>query len=566
MNDMQGKEEHRLKIKNPGVFITVLNDNDVLQGRGSGSMQNTGNIRFRTMVEELRPAYVATSSRKEKAKMITSMVQLIQSRQGRFLQRLNDGEVDKLGLSSNTEHFVEMTDAEAAEKAKQAIRYVHYKKVPLEDKRRKKRAAGSSDPPNNNDSALFSPSSLRGGNEKSSRNKDTIIDNNGSGGNTNNIQKNMIAAMILPNIANQGVGIQSQQMASVPGLNNMNSMAQFRPQQLQQAQLGQMLASFQDTTKPFTAEPTQAIGQLQPFPAQQQQQQQQTSLLGTLQPNALQQLTSSLLSTNNLSQPLAATPIAQQQQTLNTGSQNNQQNLQQQQHHQQLNALLQNLLQQNQSQQQNLQSDTIIQSLLHQQQQQQQQLLGALQQQQRLNSTIQTLQQSHQVNSGPQLQQQSQQQQQQQQQQTNPMLALLSNANANQKSPANSALSSFINQSLTTSTTNQQQQQQQQQQPTPQQQQQQQATNSFLSSMLSNPTSSPSSNILLSPTPLAGQVNMGGGIGGQNGGSLQAMSGLGNTNLPNDMGNNSTQSVTTTSGNTKRLKISVDNNNNRTQV
>jgi hypothetical protein len=503
MDDMQGKEEQRLKIKNPGVFITVLNDYDVLQGRGSGSMQNTGNIRFRTMVEELRPAYVATSSRKEKAKMITSMVKLIQSRQGRFLQRLNDGEVDKLGLSSNTEHFVEMTDAEAAEKAKQAIRYVHYKKVPLEDKRRKKRAAGI-DPPN--------------GNAKSSRNKDTMIDN--GGGNTNNIPMNMAAEMSLPNIVNQGVGgIQSQQMASVPGLNNMNSMAQFRPQQLQQAQLGQMLASLQDTTKPFAAEPTLAIGQLQQFSAQHQQ---QASLLGTLQPNALQQLTSSLLSTNNLPQPLAATPTAQQQTSalLNAGPQNNQQNLQQQ---QQLNALLQNLLHQNQSQQQNLQSDTIIQSLLHQQQQQQ--LLGALQHQQRLNSTIQTLQQVHQPNSNPQLQQQSQQQQQQQQQQTNPMLALLSNAS--QKSPANSALSSFINQSLPTSTTNQQ--------LTPQQQQQQQATNSFLSSMLSNPSSSSSNHqqsntmapggasVLLSPTPLspslpgtgmmtngAGQVNMGG--------------------------------------------------------
>ena len=520
MDDMQGKEEQRLKIKNPGVFITVLNDYDVLQGRGSGSMQNTGNIRFRTMVEELRPAYVATSSRKEKAKMITSMVKLIQSRQGRFLQRLNDGEVDKLGLSSNTEHFVEMTDAEAAEKAKQAIRYVHYKKVPLEDKRRKKRAAGS-DPPNNNASALFSLTSLRNGNAKSSRNKDTINDN--GGGNTNNIpmNMNMAAAMSLPNIANQGVGgIQSQQMASVPGLNNMNSMAQFRPQQLQQAQLGQMLASLQDTTKPLAAETTQAIGLLQQFPAQHQH---QASLLGNLQPNALQQLTSSLLSTNNLSQPLAATPIAQQQ--TSAGPQNNQQNLQQQQQQQQLNALLQNLLQQNQPQQQNLQSDTIIQSLLHQQQQQQQQqLLGALQHQQRLNSTVQTLQQVHQPNSIPQLQQQSQQQQQQ----TNPMLALLSNAS--QKSPANSALSSFINQSIPTSITTQQ--------PTPQQQQQ--GTNSlFLSSMLSNSTSSSSSNhqqssslapggdsVLLSPTPLspslagtgmmtngAGQVTMGGGIG-----------------------------------------------------
>ncbi len=129
------------------VLIRELNDNDVLQGRGSGSMQNAGNIKFRNLVEKLRPSYVATSSRKEKAKMIDDMVKLIQSRKGRFLQRLDDKEAKEMGLDNektdnpeDQDHYVEMTDEEAAEKAKQAIRYVHYKKVPLEAERQKKRA------------------------------------------------------------------------------------------------------------------------------------------------------------------------------------------------------------------------------------------------------------------------------------------------------------------------------------------------------------------------------------------------------------------------------------------
>ena len=129
------------------VLIRELNDNDVLQGRGSGSMQNAGNIKFRNLVEKLRPSYVATSSRKEKAKMISDMVKLIQSRKGRFLQRLDENEAKEMGLNTEStdnaedqDHYVEMTDEEAAEKAKQAIRYVHYKKVPLEAERQKKRA------------------------------------------------------------------------------------------------------------------------------------------------------------------------------------------------------------------------------------------------------------------------------------------------------------------------------------------------------------------------------------------------------------------------------------------
>lgn len=132
------------------VLIRKLNDNDVLQGRGSGSMQNAGNIKFRNLVESLRPSYVATSSRKEKAKMISDMVKLIQSRKGRFLQRLDDEEAKEMGLNPDNsegfedqDHYVEMTDEEAAEKAKQAIRYVHYKKVPLEAARQKKRAANT---------------------------------------------------------------------------------------------------------------------------------------------------------------------------------------------------------------------------------------------------------------------------------------------------------------------------------------------------------------------------------------------------------------------------------------
>ena len=517
---MDDNEKQIVTKKNPGVFITVLNDNDVLQGRGSGSMQNTGNIRFRTMVEELRPAYVATSSRKEKAKMITSMVKLIQSRQGRFLQPVNESELEELSLSSNTEYFVEMSDKEAAEKAKQAIRYVHYKKVPLEDKRRKKRLATTD------------ASSLRGKNDQLIRLKNKIANVNGVGYISNNTS--MMAAM-FPNRVVDGRNFQSQQITAMPTDLNINSMAHFG----QQAHVGQMLASLQDV-KPII---------------ESAQSQQQASLLGALQPNTLQQLTSTLLSTNNLSQPSPTLSIAQQNDT---------HNLQQQQPHpHQFNALFQSLIQQQQHQHQHhqhqQQQQQLLEALQQQQQnqknhqQQQQQLLEALQHQQKqlqISSTIQSMHQTQKSSS-----------------ETNPMLAMLSNTN--QSLQTNPALS--LHQTFPASSMNQQSE----------------AGTMMLSnqspSMLHGQQSNsiaPGISAFLSPTPLSSQPGAivignnkvvqsidGGQPNGNN--NLETVQGFGSTHFPfntaMDNINSNTNSVKSIES-TKRAKLLSDNISQEAQV
>jgi hypothetical protein len=387
------------------VLVKELNENDVLQGRGSGSMQNTGNIRFRSLVEKLRPAYVATSSRKEKAKMISDMVQLIQSRKGRFLQRLCDKEVEELGLGPVTgdhyreqEHYVEMSDDEAAEKAKQAIRYVHYKKVPLEEERRKKRAADN----------YF--------NDKTNSESTRRIDYGG----------NRMSSST--NIANQLTQSQVPQ-------SNVRAGATIPPQ-LQQTDISQLLATLQTTQ---TALANQLSGNIYTTSHTQVHQSsinrdsaQRASVIQQLtggsipmvgnvqqQPNTLQLLASSLFSNSNSALP---PNVSHAPSTLldTTGNQNaSQQQLPQLQA--QLDTLLQSLLQQ-QSSQPNL----ILQTIL-----QQQQLDSALQalqnqQQHQLTSTIQSLQQTQQLNSDPQFQQRVQQQN------TNSILqSLLSNANTN---------------------------------------------------------------------------------------------------------------------------------------
>ena len=373
------------------VLIKKLNDNDVLQGRGSGSMQNTGNIKFRNLVEKLRPAYVATSSRKEKARMISDMVRLIQSRNGRFLQRLCDNEVDELGLdfeSGEHGHYVEMTNEEAAEKAKQAIRYVHYKKVPLEEERRKKREA--------DDDKAYSEAA------------------NGTGFGANSL----VSAPFAARMTNQVT--QSQ----VP---KSNLTATFNPQ-VQQSDIGHLLTSFQ------TAQTTLAAAQLSGNGLNAVQAAvRQPSLfrdhangiipLGYVQqqPNILQRLSSSFTPDSNGALPKKVGQVALLDSTGNHNA--NQAQLPKQQA--QLNGLLQNILQQ----QANLQQNTILQTLLQQQQQQEQKQLNSalqtLQQQQQLASAIHTLQQPQQL----------------QQHKTNSILAsLLSNANGNTSAPMGSTM------------------------------------------------------------------------------------------------------------------------------
>lgn len=428
-SNAQGKNSPSLAIgsKYPGrVLIKVLNDNDVLQGRGSGSMQNTGNIRFRSLVEELRPSYVATSSRKEKAKMISDMVQLIQSRKGRFLQRLCDKEVETMGLDSHSsehhqeqEHYVEMTDDEAAEKAKQAIRYVHYKKVPLEEERRKKRVA---------DNNFFTHPS-RTSNGKTNSEGTHRID---YGGNP------LSSPPISTNMTNQLAQAQVSQSNARAGV--------MIPPQLQQTGYNQLLATLQTTQNALAAQVPVNIYAMTQDPAHQSSSQQTSvmhqvpggiiPMVGNVQqpPNTLQQLASSLFpnSNNASSQKASHAPSS----LLNTTSNQNVNQQQLPQQKTQLNILLQSLLQHQTSSQPNL----ILQTILQQQQQQLNSALQTLQQQQqRLTSSIQSFQQPQQLNSDPQFQQRLQQQK------ANSILAsLLSNTNTN--SQAGSTLGSITTQ------------------------------------------------------------------------------------------------------------------------
>lgn len=364
-------------------------------------MQNTGNIRFRTLVEKLRPAYVTTSSRKEKAGMISKLVQLIQSRQGRFLQRLCDKEVEQFGVSSNNgklqtekEHYVEMTDDEAAEKAKQAIRYVHYKKVPLEEERRKKRAAETFPSRDNNTFFIHSRSS---GNDKGGSNNVHTVD----------------CGQVIPATATLPMAATNQMARSQHTPPNANTgTGVSNTQKLQQMDMRRLLTTLQNTPTALASQLHRHINDLLQASGHQPSSQdsgQQATLRSTIiqevgklqqKPNAHQKLKSCMFpNTTSVSHDNVSPGFLNA--TGNQGPSEQQVT--------QLNLLLQSLIQQQQSSQPNAILETVRQQQQQQQHQKVNSALQILQQQHQLTSTMQCLQQPQQASSDPQFQQHLQQ-------------------------------------------------------------------------------------------------------------------------------------------------------------
>lgn len=72
------------------AYITELNENDVILGRGELElmMPHEGNVRFLQLVHEMRPHYAAATGNHAKTVILCKIIQLIASRNGRFLRRV----------------------------------------------------------------------------------------------------------------------------------------------------------------------------------------------------------------------------------------------------------------------------------------------------------------------------------------------------------------------------------------------------------------------------------------------------------------------------------------------
>lgn len=79
-------------------YVTVLQDSDVLFGRGSGPNDHEGNMKFRTYVMDRKKEYMETNHRLTKTKIARSIVDLVYNSNGRFLKRLETKEAQDAGL------------------------------------------------------------------------------------------------------------------------------------------------------------------------------------------------------------------------------------------------------------------------------------------------------------------------------------------------------------------------------------------------------------------------------------------------------------------------------------
>ena len=103
-----------------------MGPDDVLVGKGSPSCGNSGNIRFRAVVKMLLPLYISTSRRSEKDRLARSVVDIIRSRNGRFLRRIDSpSEADQLKLATYDGVWLLVDEKLMIPKVKQTFRDEH---------------------------------------------------------------------------------------------------------------------------------------------------------------------------------------------------------------------------------------------------------------------------------------------------------------------------------------------------------------------------------------------------------------------------------------------------------
>lgn len=85
------------------TIISVLNDNDVLLGRGRGSGHHVGNERFRALTRLRKKEYKLCNNNDRKTSIAYELYEeVVDNRGGRFLQLVNDGNPSRAVLETGT--------------------------------------------------------------------------------------------------------------------------------------------------------------------------------------------------------------------------------------------------------------------------------------------------------------------------------------------------------------------------------------------------------------------------------------------------------------------------------
>ena len=86
-----------------------------------------GNIKFREVVDLMRPEYLSTNKRKAKDSIAHKAIQIIKLRKGRFLRKLHEEETKPVGVKGDV--YVCADERVVIEKTKQALRFLGRKKT-----------------------------------------------------------------------------------------------------------------------------------------------------------------------------------------------------------------------------------------------------------------------------------------------------------------------------------------------------------------------------------------------------------------------------------------------------
>lgn len=116
----------------PIEYVTDVNPEDVLSGRGGATNSHSGNRVFRSMVKEFQDQYLKAKKR-DKPAVASIIVEKIRQKGGRFLRRCEDG------VPGSPAVYVDIGDERAREKTCQALR------EGAPEIRRKKQITSSSD-------------------------------------------------------------------------------------------------------------------------------------------------------------------------------------------------------------------------------------------------------------------------------------------------------------------------------------------------------------------------------------------------------------------------------------
>jgi hypothetical protein len=104
-------------------YISAINHNDVLQGRGAASDRNEGNIRFRALVAQRRTEYLAATQKEAKARIAQEIIDAVHEVGGRFVRKVDSvSEAESLGIPLGMQAWLPIGEAAVLEKVKQALR------------------------------------------------------------------------------------------------------------------------------------------------------------------------------------------------------------------------------------------------------------------------------------------------------------------------------------------------------------------------------------------------------------------------------------------------------------